>query len=155
MKIKVVLVAGLLFLTLACDKAGTIYSEYDRSFEANRWIPSDAKTHEFTIADDSKSYDLVLRFGHVYDYQFASIPLVVVITDPSAREEKMQLDLLIRDELGKQLADCSGDVCDLEMKLKEKTNLEKGTYKVTITQAFAGPYVPNVLGVGLDVRASQ
>lgn len=143
-----------LFLTTACEKVG-VYSKFDDNFESNRWVQSDVKTHEFTISDDAKSYDLVLRFSHVYDYQFASVPMVVKITDPSGKDDTSTIDLKIKDDTGKQLADCSGDVCDLEYKIKENVKLEKGTYKVTLSHSFQGPYLPNVLGVGLAVRDSK
>lgn len=155
MKTKIVLAAGLLLLTLACDKATSTYSKLDADFESNRWLQADVKTHEFAITDDAKTYDLVLRFSHVYDYQFASVPMTITITAPSGQQEKKDILLQIKDGSGKQLGDCSGDVCDLEMNLKEKAQLEKGTYKVSLTHTFQGPYLPNVLGVGLDVRAAQ
>ena len=155
MKAKTLLFFSLLFLSIACEKANSVYSKFDDGFESNRWIQSDAKTHEFTIADDTKPYDLVLRFSHVFDYQFASVPIVVQITDPSGKEKKSTIDLMIKDSSGKQVADCSGDVCDLEFKIRDKAKLEKGKYQVVLSHSFKGPYLPNVLGVGLDVRASE
>jgi len=154
MKMKIFLILTTALLLIACEKVG-VYSKFDDNFESNRWVQSDAKLHEFNIADDSKVYDLVLCFSHVYDYQFASVPMAAEITDPSGKSEKVNFDLLIKDSSGKQLADCSGDVCDLEYKIKENVKLEKGTYKVTLSHSFQGPYLPNVLGVGLAVRDSK
>nr|WP_294938477.1 hypothetical protein [uncultured Flavobacterium sp.] len=154
MKAKALVLFSLLLLTAACEKGG-FYSKFDGDFDSNRWVQSDTKSHEFTITDDAKPYDLVLRFSHVYDYQFASVPMVIQITAPSGEVENAVIDLKIKDSSGKELGDCSGDICDLEFKIKDRTKLEKGKYKVILAHSFNGPYLPNVIGVGLDVRVSE
>ena len=97
-------------------------------------------------------YDLTFRFSHVYDYQFDSVPIAFSIENPKGEKENFNIDLAIKDSSGKQLAECAGDVCDLKFKIKEKIKLTKGTYKVTVSQSFNGPYLPNVIGIGLDVN---
>jgi hypothetical protein len=39
----------------------------------------------------------------------------------------------------------------LKFKIKKGTKLEKGTYKITISNGFSRDYLPKVLGIGLDV----
>lgn len=120
--------------------------------EDQRWLASDAKTFEFEIENDAQLYNLVFQFSHVYGYQFASIPLNIIILSPDGKTENLDIDLKIADDTGKQLADCSGDVCDLFYKIKEKTKLQKGNYKITVSHKFKGPYLPNVIGIGLAVE---
>jgi gliding motility-associated lipoprotein GldH len=148
---KINLIFCLLLAFSSCNKSA-IYNKFDDGFEENRWQKTDVKTYAFSIDDESKLYDLTLRFGHVYDYQFDSVPINVSITNPTGQVEKLLINLKIKDENGKQLADCSGDVCDLNYKIKEKTKLTKGNYAVAISQSFNGAYLPNVLGVGLKVE---
>ncbi len=84
------------------------------------------------------------------------MPIEISIIDPAGKEEKLTVDLKIKDENGNQLAECSGDVCDLIYKIKDKTTLIKGNYKVVVSQAFDQfPYLPNVLGLGLNVDISK
>ena len=151
MKAKITLLFAALTLFVSCDKS-KLFSQFDTFGEDNRWQKSDAKVYEFTIDDDSQLYDLTFRFSHVYDYQFDSVPIAFSIENPKGEKENFNIDLAIKDSSGKQLAECAGDVCDLKFKIKEKMKLTKGTYKVTVSQSFNGPYLPNVIGIGLDVN---
>lgn len=151
MKNTSLLFVGFFFLLISCNKK-TVFDQFDTDFESNRWLEKEIKTYDFTIDDDSKLYNITFAFSHVYDYQFSSVPLNIKIVDPSGKEEPMTIDLQIKDASGKQLADCSGDVCDLFFKIKEKTKLQKGNYKAIVSHSFSGPYLPNVIGVGLKVE---
>lgn len=154
MKKATLLFAGFFFILVSCNKKA-VFDQFDTDFESNRWLEKDSKTYDFTIDDDSKLYNITLAFSHVYDYQFSSVPLNIKIVNPSGKEEPMTIDLQIKDASGKQLADCSGDVCDLFFKIKEKTKLQKGNYKVIVSHSFSGPYLPNVIGVGLKVEEAK
>lgn len=154
MKNSTLLFVGFFFLLISCNKKA-VFDQFDTDFESNRWLEKDSKTYGFTIDDDSKLYNITFAFSHVYDYQFSSVPLNIKIVDPSGKEEPMTIDLQIKDASGKQLADCSGDVCDLFFKIKEKTKLQKGNYKAIISHSFSGPYLPNVIGVGLKVEEAK
>jgi gliding motility-associated lipoprotein GldH len=128
------------------------FRRFDILPEDQRWQASDKKIYEFDIENDAQLYNIVFQFSHVYGYQFASIPLNVTILSPDGKTEELDIDLKIADESGKQLADCSGDVCDLYYKIGENIKLQKGNYKITISHNFKGPYLPNVIGVGLAVE---
>lgn len=154
MKTKALFFMGFLTLLISCNES-KVFSKFDMGFPNNRWEKTNEKTYAFSITDEAKPYDVILRFSHVYDYQFASIPIAVKITDPSGKEEKLSIDLKIKDDSGKQLADCSGDICDLDFKIKNKAKLSKGNYTIAISNSFNGPYLPNVLGVGLNVEIAE
>lgn len=154
MKTKIFFFLSFITLLISCDKV-KFYDKFDADFPSNRWKKMNQKTYDFSISDETKLYNLTFRFSHVYDYQFTSVPIAVKITDPSGKEEKIKIDLKIKDASGKQLADCAGDVCDLNYKIKEKAKLLKGDYKITISNSFNGPYLPNVLGVGLKVEIAE
>lgn len=128
------------------------FRQFDILPEDQRWLSADTKVYEFDIENDTQFYNIVFQFSHVYGYQFASIPLNVTILSPDGKTEELNIDLKIADNSGKQLADCSGDVCDLFYKIKEKTKLQKGNYKITVSHSFNGPFLPNVIGVGLAVE---
>lgn len=139
-------------LTLFSCKKESVYDKMDKNFKLNRWEKSEIKTYEFSIDDESQLYDISLKFAHVYDYQFASIPIKIAIENPSGTVENLIFDLKIKDANGKELADCGVDICDLKQTIKEKAKLEKGNYKVSISHDFKGPYLPNILGIGLKVN---
>lgn len=154
MKAKVLLLLSFFTILISCSKNQS--SEFTTFGEDHRWQKSDVQTFSFDIIDDSQLYDLSFDFSHVYDYQFASVPIQFEIESPDGKTEKLAIDLAIKDSEGKQLADCSGDVCDLSHKIKEKAKFVKGTYKVKVSQNFKGAlYLPNVIRIGINVEKSK
>lgn len=149
MKIKILFVLFVFsFLTSCSDNH---FRRFDILPEDRRWQGTDKKIYEFSIENDSQPYNIVFQFSHVYGYQFATIPLNVSIESPDGKIENLNIDLKIADDSGKQLAECAGDICDLFYKVKEKAKLQKGNYKITVSHSFKGPFLPNVIGVGLAV----
>lgn len=150
---KTLLLLVLPFLFFSCNQSG-VYDRFDSDFTENRWLKNDAKTYEFTIDDDTRLYDIVFTFSHVYGYQFDKVPLRFELTLPGGQTVQRAIDLPIKDAKGHDLGDCSGDYCDLDYVLENQKALKKGTYKITVSHAFEGPYLPNVLGIGLRVGES-
>ena len=140
-------------LLISCNK-NQVYHQFDKNFEANRWKGTDIKTYEFTISEEKK-HDVIIEFSHVYDYDMASIPLVIKTKTPDGNVTTENLDLLIKDKAGKQIAECSGDICDLSYTYKASQTLVKGNYTITISNTFAFGFLPNVIGVGLTVNRSN
>ncbi len=154
MKTKFLLLFLLSVMLISCNKSG-IYSKFDNMEENNRWTQSDAKTYDFTVENDTISYDIKFHFSHVYDYQFANVPINFSIKNPAGAMENLTIDLAIKNAKGEQLANCSGDICDLIYKVKEKVKLPKGNYKITVSNSFNGPYLPNVIGIGIEVDKAE
>jgi gliding motility-associated lipoprotein GldH len=152
MKTKIVFLSSLFFILISCNSSGTFY-QFDKMPENNRWMQTDVKVYEFEVKDDTKRYNIVFEFSHVYDYQFDSIPIQFMIKSPDGKEENLAVDLQLKDSSGKQLAECSGDVCDLKYTVKKQTRLNRGTYKIIVSHNFkAAPFLPNVIGIGLSVN---
>lgn len=154
MKAKSLLILSLFTLLISCSKQNQ-FSEFDTFGEENRWQKADAKSYDFTIDDDSKLYNIVFRFSHVYGYQFTEIPLNIIIENPEGKSEELKINIPILNDSGKDLGECAGDVCDLKYPIIEKTKLQKGKYKITISHSFEGPYLPNVIGIGLNVENTK
>lgn len=154
MKTKFILSIFTIFLLISCAKS-SVFNQFDELPENHQWKQSDVKKYEFTIDDDSKLYDFKFIFSNVYDYEFASVPIDFIIENPFGKREKFSIDLMIKDASGKQVADCAGDICDVTFKIKEAVKLSKGTYKISISNSFKGPYLPNVIGLGLTVEKTK
>ena len=153
MKTKTILLLSLFTVLISCSKQNG-YNEFVTFGEENRWKKPDVKTFEFDLTNDAQ-YNLTFRFSHVYDYQFASVPINFNIEKPNGEKENFSIDIAVKDSDGKELGECAGDVCDLNYKFKEKTKLIKGKYKVAISHSFNGPYLPNVIGIGLKVESAK
>lgn len=154
MKPKFIFSIFAVFLLISCSEK-TDYKKFIKLPEDHRWLKSDSKIFEFTIDDDTKLYDVTFEFSHIYDYQFASVPIKIDVKNPSGEEEFHNIDFNIKDSKGKPLADCGGDICDMSMNVLEKTKLLKGKYQIKVGHDFDGPYLPNVIGLGIKVTQSK
>ena len=150
MRIKFLLVA-FLFVLLSCNK-NTIYDDFDSNFENNRWEENDNRVFEFENKQSGEVFDLKLHFGHISGFQFKEVPLEVEITNPDGKIEVLLISVKLIDESGKDIGDCTGDICDVFQTIKTFETLNNGSYKVAIKSKFPGPYLPNVLGVGIVVE---
>ncbi len=150
MKTKFLFVFFIYSLLISCSDVH--FRRFDVLPEDQRWQSSDQKVYEFTIENEAQYYAVIFQFSHVYGYQFASIPLTISIENPNGKTEELHIDLKIADDSGEQLGDCSGDVCDLNYKIKARTKLQRGNYKISVSHTFKGPFLPNVIGVGLVVE---
>ena len=153
MKFKLLFV--LIFcLFQSCNK-NEIYSAFDRDFQENHWTITDERVFEYLNTNSDTLVSLKLHFGHIYGYQFASIPLEVAITSPDGSTEIIPVDLQIKDASGKELGDCSGDICDVYFQIKPNYKLDKGKYSFRIKNNFNGEYLPNVLGIGISIEGQS
>ena len=149
MKIKTFLLLGLLLAVASCTKSSSYSSTID--FSNNQWQKKDPQLFDFTIEDDSKLYDMVFSISHVYDYQFASIPLSFTWIKPDGTTETIPLDFKIKDKNGKDLGECAGDICDLNYPLKENVKLQKGKHQIKVSHSFQFDYLPNIINIGFKV----
>lgn len=149
MKIKKYLLLLVLLTTFSCSKQNH-FSQFIEFPDDNRWDLSEKKTFEFEIEDDTKIYNVSFLFSHIYGYQFNSVPIIFEIKNPDGTTEEIKENLIIKDD-GEHVTDCTGDICDLNYIFKPKTKLQKGKYKIIISHNFNGPYLPNVIGIGLKV----
>ncbi|MCL9769905.1 gliding motility lipoprotein GldH [Flavobacterium sp. HXWNR69] len=148
MKTKFILIA---FALLSCNK-NIIHDDFDSNFDNNRWVTSDVRVFEFENTQPEGVYDLKLHFGHIIGFQFKEVPLEVEITAPDGKTEILPVAIKLIDDSGKDLGDCADDICDVFQTIKTFENLEKGKYIVSVKSKFAGPYLPNVLGVGIVIE---
>lgn len=153
MKTKFILIA-LVFVFLSCNK-NKVYDDFDSSFDSNRWDATDVRVFEFDNPQSEGVSDLKLHFGHIRGFQFKEVLLEVEITSPDGKTEILPVTMKLIDESGKDIGDCTGDICDVFQTIKTFQNLEKGKYKVAVKSKFAGPYLPNVLGVGIVVEKQK
>src|SRR4051812_8770884 len=109
---KIVLIFVVSLLALSCNNLSVYDKSYD--FDKNQWQKNDVKTFDFTIDKDDQPCDVVFTLSHVYDYQFDAVPLTIIWTKPDGTTKTTLIDLRIKDENGKELGDCAGDICDIK-----------------------------------------
>ena len=142
---KLLLIPIFLFLA-ACSNSSTI----NKDFPDNRWAKADVQTFSINVTGDGIP-QLGVLFSFVSGPQFTEIPLSIDITAPDGSTQYISITLDLTGKVQSSTLDCAGDVCDLHTALKNMA-LAKGTYTITVANNFKGPYVPNVLAVGVDFK---
>lgn len=144
----------LLFITysfISCN-SNAIYNEFNTDFDSNRWNSNEVTTFEFDNPEEIQVGSIKLHIGHIYDFQFANVPMEINIISPEGSSETIYVDVKFKDESGKDLADCSGDICDLYTSIVVNKKLLKGKYKFEIKNKFESLFLPNILGVGITIE---
>ena len=149
---KILFIFPLLLLFSCMQNA--VYSETIRGFTENRWAKADARSFEFTINEKLNS-DIIIKFSHIFEPQYNQVPLLITIEKPTGNIETMRAELVLKDSDGKNISDCVGDICDLEYVLKQNYSLEQGKYTIRVANISKETYLPNVLGLGIEIRSSQ
>lgn len=140
----------ILFTIFSCSDKNN-FKQFDELPESHQWENNATKTFEFGIDDDTKTYSISFLFSHIYGFQFNTIPVNFILENPDGTTETISKDIVIKENNGKDIGDCVGDVCDLEAIIKKNAKLKKGKFKITISNQFNGPYLPNVIGIGIKV----
>jgi len=147
-------VAVLMLVVLSSCEKNTVYKKFEKNFKEKRWQKTDVRTYEFEIVQGATPYNMDLHFAHIFGYQFPYVPLTVTIENPDKTITTKNINLQILDEEGKDNGDCAGDICDLYTNVFEDQSLPVGRYRVTISHQFEGEFLPNILGLGIEVYAS-
>ncbi|MFP9099992.1 hypothetical protein ACLI09_13160 [Flavobacterium sp. RHBU_24] len=143
---KKLLLIPVMLLLAACGNSSTI----NKDFPDNRWPKTYIQTFSVNVTGDGIT-QLGLLFSFVSGPQFTDIPLSIGITAPDGSTQYVSILLDLTGKADGSSLDCAGDVCDLHTVLKN-TVLTKGDNTITIKNNFKGPYVPNVLAVGVDLK---
>lgn len=146
---------AFLGLFISCTGTQEIFNDFDKEFVSNRWYKTTVKTFTFDNSDYDGTVDVKLHFSHVYDYQYNDIPIEIQIISPKGYSQFIPINLIIKDENGKDVGNCTGDVCDLFYTVKSDFDLIKGKYTVHVKNAHTGEYLPNVLGLGITFETSK
>lgn len=139
------------FILISCD-ASIVYKETIKGFPANRWAKEDIKTFTFTLNDDVEAGSIGLYFSHVFEPEYILVPLTINIEYPSGKSERIYMDINLKNDQTEDISDCTGDICSTETMVKQ-LKLVKGTYKITVQNRFSHAYLPNVLALGIKVKA--
>lgn len=146
--ILLLLIAG----SIACN-SNRIYEEYNRDFSTLQWEKN--KKIEFTpeIRETQFNYKLSLVFRHVYGFQFRDMSVRITETTPSGKITSKEYSLHVMNNDSHYLAECLGDICDLESVLENNTKFsEAGRYTYTIEHTMPLEVLPDVMEVGLVIE---
>ena len=137
------------FILVSCDNT-IVSNDFYRDFKDNRWAFNHEVEFDININEDE---ELWLHFGHIYDYDYNMIPIELELSKPEANSEKITLieELKLKYRSGEDAGDCLGDICDFYHKVNIES-LEAGKYNLVLRNKSDLPYLPNVLGIGYQIR---
>ena len=145
----------LIFIVLITSCSDNhIHKEIDRDFPNNRWQKSTVKSFDFIIHDSLPSYDIKSLLTHVEGSQWERSPVEINVIAPDKSVITEQVLLRIKDADGKDAGDCVGDYCDMETLALQKVKLVEGKYIVRLKNNFPSNYLPNVIGLGIEISES-
>lgn len=147
---KKLIALSFLLMLAACSKSSTI----NKDFPDNRWEKSAVQTFTVDVTEESIN-DVNLLFSFVSGPQFTEIPVSIDVTAPDGSATLIAVTLDLNGKAADSKLDCAGDVCDLHTTVKKGIKLQKGTYTFAVKNNFKGEYLPNVLAVGVDVKAEK
>ena len=151
---KILLLLCLIAFVSSCKKT-VVASAIKKDFADKQWLATDVKTFELKVKRNIDNADIKILFSHVYEPQYSTVPLEITIESPSGTKEEVAINLVLKDDEGNDLSDCSGDICDLHTIVKESVKLEKGIYKISVKNKFAYEYLANVLAVGASIERDE
>lgn len=124
----------ILFSFSACEEEG-IYFKKSLPINDAAWGYEDVKTFDFSIADTTSRFDLVLDLNHGTDYAFENIYVVVHTSFPSEKTISDKISLELASGTGAWLGKCSTDECTISILLQEQVKFpEKGNYQIAFEQ---------------------
>jgi gliding motility-associated lipoprotein GldH len=146
-----------LFIVVGLQSCNTneVYHDFQNDFKDNRWSSNDVKIFAFENVDAEGLYTLKIQLAHIYNFEFSKIPLEITIIPPSKKKETLSMDLVVKDATGKDIGDCTGDICDVYAPIQSNIKLQKGKYTLEVKNNFEGAYLPNILGIGVIIEKRQ
>lgn len=145
---KVVFIFSLIIL-VSCNQNVTS-NDFYKDFESNRWKPNQDIEFDLKVNDNE---ELWLHFSHVYNYDYNLLPIELELTNTDDDFGKIFIleQLEVKDKDGNEKGDCLGDICDVYQKVNTQ-QLNSGNYHLIIRNKSDLPYLPNVIGVGYQLR---
>jgi len=145
-------ITPLVFLLVLISCTNSLLNETVKDFPNQMWSKSDVKTFEFEAKKDFSAAAITVKFSHIFEPGYHSVPLKITISHPEGEQQTEQVELSLTDDSGKKLSDCGGDICDLEQIVLNNISLKKGTYTISIQHGAETDALPNVLALGLEVN---
>lgn len=149
---KKIYVLFLVLLLVSCKKFSFGSSS---GFENNRWPKNAVQEYVIVLSEDLKNAEVALSFSHVYEPGYDRVPVTLEMVSPDGQQEQFPLIISLKDKDGKNLSDCSGDICELLIPVKSGVQLKKGTHIFRLKNEFNNVFLPNVLQAGIELKGNN
>jgi len=145
----------LLFISLILASChNNVYKKWDdKAFPKYIWNADIEVVFEPEILDVERTYEIILGLRHVHGVKIQNIPVGVAITAPSGKTETKLYSIMVTDSKGKELANCSGSLCDIETTVETAFKFqEKGIHKILVKQLTPFEKLNGIMELGLIIK---
>ncbi len=156
---KISMLKKLLFLLPICllltSCSDDFIFEKTMKTDDGNWSYEDVLQFDFTIADTSKKYDLLLEVEHAGDYGYQNLYVQFHTKFPSGEKKTQLVSLELASKSGIWNGQCSGNTCTVEIPLQTNTVFEEtGEHSISVEQYMRENPLPSVAGMTLKIRPS-
>lgn len=149
------LIAIMLLSFSACEEEGIYYKE-SLQLNAAGWEYDDVKAFDFSIADTTSRFDLVLDLAHGTDYGFQNTYVIVHTSFPSEKTISDKISLELASGTGAWLGKCSADECTISILLQERVKFpEIGKYQIAFEQFNRAESVKSMKNLSFKIYQSN
>jgi gliding motility-associated lipoprotein GldH len=143
------LIAFLMVLLMSCHE----YKKYEKEpFKNYSWASNASVIFNPVIDDISKEYKLLFGIRHLYGFQLNTLSVSVTTITPSGVQSQQDFAFKIKDDAGKYIGKCAGDMCDLETVVIDNFKFEEaGRYSFIISHNIQTEKLPGVMEFGLII----
>lgn len=145
-------IAILVLLLWACGDHPVFEKHVE--FKDNDWFYADSLVFEFEIEDTTKRYDLLMMVRNSDErYPYRNMYLFTKTYLPTGEKMEQELNVVLQDEKGFWLGECSGDICELVLPLQQNVRFPAdGDYRLVIEQFMRLNPLPGVISIGFRVQ---
>jgi len=131
--LKILVLCGLCSLFMSCGPK--VLFEDDKLFESTHWNYGNDAIFDFEISEVEQKYDLELILNHNDSYSFENLYVKIHTTFPNGETIADQLSIPLANQFGIWIAPCSGNSCELKVKLQDDIKFkEVGKYQIRFEQ---------------------
>lgn len=133
----------------------TIYSHYE-PLPYSGWDADSALVYDFSVADSSRYYDIVLNLRHGDNYPHQNFWVFAELYRDSVLLSSDTLDYYLADDRGRWLGNGFGSHHDMPMLLKQRFVFPfGGEYRISLRHGMRNDVLPGVTEVGITVDKAE
>jgi gliding motility-associated lipoprotein GldH len=141
-------------LLISCNH---VYKEYKKEpFTTLSWKKGGEVIFYPEIDDVAQSYELILGIRHVYGARIRKVDVTVKIISPSGKTSLRRYAFDVMNAQDEYLADCAGDLCDLESVVDHNFKFsETGKYQFIVTHNASQERIRGIMEFGLIISSKN
>ncbi len=130
------------------------YKHWEKdAFENYIWEKDQFVIFEPVIEDTARSYNIVLGLRHIYGIKIPEIPVKLSLESPDGMVHSVNYTIKILDEKGREVADCSGSFCDIELEVEKDYHFPiPGRYIFSFSQETEFEKLLGIMELGLIIK---